>query len=120
MPPPTESDLIYKIATRVVGDASRASGTFSGMPVDHADGFLHFSSAAQLPETLRLHFRGQGELVLLAVRAADMGDALRWEPSRGGDLFPHVYGTFPMSAVLHEAPIAVDDDGRCVLPDWVR
>ena len=92
--------LIYKIATRDVAEAARAAGTFTGMPVDLADGYLHFSTAAQLPETLRLWFKGQGDLALFAVSSGDMGALLHWEPSRGGQLFPHVYGTFPMSAVV--------------------
>lgn len=117
---PPHPELIYKIATREVAEAARASGTFRGMPIDHADGFVHFSTAAQLAETLRLHFAGQSDLVLLALRAAEMEAALRWEPSRGGELFPHLYGTFPMAAVVHEAAIAVHDDGRCDLPEWVR
>ena len=114
-----DPEFIYKIATAEVAAAAHAGGTFAGMPVDRQDGYLHFSTAAQLPETLRLHFRGQGGLVLLAVRARDMGPALVWEPSRGGDLFPHVYGTFPMSAVVREAVIAVDARGDCALPEWV-
>ena len=115
-----ESPFIYKVATSDVAAAARASGTFSGMPIDLADGYLHFSTAAQLAETLRLHFRGQRELALLAVPAGVFGAALRWEPSRGGQLFPHVYGTLPMAAVVHEATIAVDAEGHCVLPEWVR
>lgn len=112
-------EFIYKIATREVAEASRAAGAFTGMPVDAADGYLHFSTASQLPETLRLHFKGQGDLVLMAVRAADVGDALRWEPSRGGVLFPHLYGPLPMSAVVREARITVDAQGNCELPEWV-
>lgn len=114
------SDLIYKIASADVVAAARASGTFTGMPIDLADGYLHFSTALQLPETLRLWFKGQRDLALLAIHGRDRGDTLRWEPSRGGQLFPHVYGTFPMTAVVHEATIAVDDEGRCELPEWVR
>ena len=112
-------DYIYKVATADVVDRARANGTFAGMPIDTRDGYLHFSTAAQLPETLRLYFAGQGDLVLMALRAYDMGAALRWEPSRGGQLFPHVYGTFPMSAVVHEAKLGVAADGSCDLPEWV-
>ncbi|HHY50340.1 MAG TPA: DUF952 domain-containing protein [Alphaproteobacteria bacterium] len=115
-----EPEFIYKIATRAVTQAARASGAFTGMPIDVKDGYLHFSTAGQLPETLRLHFRGEGDLVLLALRTHDLGAALRWEPSRGGALFPHVYGPFPMAAVVHEATIAVEADGTCRLPEWVR
>lgn len=115
-----KTDYIYKIATRQVVAESRAAGTFTGMAVDLADGYLHFSTAEQLPETLRLHFRGKSELVLLELPAGGFGEALRWEPSRGGELFPHLYGTFPMDLVVHETTIAVDDAGTCDLPDWVR
>lgn len=113
-------ELIFKIATRDVAEASRAAGSFTGMPVDAADGYVHFSTAAQLAETLRLHFKGQSDLVLMAVRTADLGAALRWEPSRGGALFPHLHGPLPMSAVIHEAPISVDASGNCPQPEWVR
>jgi uncharacterized protein (DUF952 family) len=112
-------DFIYKVATADVVGRARASGTFTGMPIDARDGYLHFSTAAQLPETLRLHFAGQGDLVLMALRAYDLGAALRWEPSRGEQLFPHVYASFPMSAVVREARIGVAPDGGCVLPEWV-
>jgi uncharacterized protein (DUF952 family) len=113
-------EFIYKIATREVAGHAHATGTFTGMPIDERDGYLHFSTAAQLPETLRLHFAGQGDFVLFAVRAADMGAMLRWEPSRGAELFPHVYGTLAISAVVYEAAIAVGSDGACALPEWVR
>lgn len=113
-------DLIYKIATRDIAEKARSSGIFAGMPIDLKDGYLHFSTAAQVADTLCLHFRGTADLALLALRAADMGPALVWEPSRGGQLFPHVYGTFPMSAVVHQATITVDAEGVCQLPGWVR
>jgi uncharacterized protein (DUF952 family) len=111
--------FIYKIATRDVVDRARASGTFTGMPIDRRDGYLHCSTAGQVGETLRLHFAGQKDLVLLAFRADDVGDMLRWEPSRGGQLFPHVYGQLPMAAVVHEARVSVMPDGSCALPAWV-
>jgi uncharacterized protein (DUF952 family) len=114
------AEFIYKIASPEVAAASRRAGTLTGMAVDLADGFVHFSTAEQLPETLRLHFRGQAGLVLMAVRAADLGDALTWEPSRGGALFPHLYGTMPMAAVVRASIISVDSDGRCSLPEWVQ
>jgi uncharacterized protein (DUF952 family) len=113
-------ELIYKIATRDVADAAHAAGIFTGMPIDSADGYLHFSTAAQLSHTLRLYFTGQRDVALMAVRTAEMGEALVWEPSRGGQLFPHVYGTFPMSAVAHEATIDIAADGACKLPEWVQ
>ena len=118
--PMPNPEYIYKIATREVAEQSRAAGTFTGMPIDLTDGYLHFSTATQVGETLRLWFKNQRDLALLAVRVRDMGGTLRWEPSRGGQLFPHVYGTFPMTAVVHEASINVDAEGRCVLPEWVK
>jgi uncharacterized protein (DUF952 family) len=112
--------LIYKIATAASFDPSRSSGHFEGMPVDAADGYMHFSTAAQLAETLSKHFKGQGDLVLLAVRSADLPD-LVWEPSRGGQLFPHLYGRpLPLDAIAWEERVSVDADGNCVLPEAVR
>lgn len=113
-------EFIYKIASTEVIAAAQASGTFTGMPIDAKDGYIHFSTAAQLPKTLSLHFRGQKGLVLFAVRMADFGAALRWEPSRGGQLFPHLYAPLAMSSVARSAPIEVAADGSCLLPEWVR
>lgn len=113
-------DRIYKIATREVFEAARAAGAFPGMPIDIKDGYVHFSTAAQLAETLRLHFAGQSDLVIFAVRIADLPSALVWEPSRGGQLFPHLYGALPMSAMVEHAAIAVAADGEVSLPEWVK
>lgn len=118
---PDMPDLIYKIATSASYGPARLSGLYAGMPIDAADGYMHFSTAAQLSETLRLHFKGLSDLVLLAVRAADLGDALVWEPSRGGQLFPHLYGgPLPLASVAWEAPLSVDHEGHCDLPEAVR
>jgi uncharacterized protein (DUF952 family) len=111
--------LVYKIATAELVAAAAASGSFTGMPIDHSDGYIHLSTAAQLPETLALHFRGQGDLVLLAVRTDAVAGDLKWEPSRGGALFPHLYGPLPMAAVAWTAPLAVAADGSCELPGGV-
>ena len=113
-------EFIYKITSREAFDASLTAGRFVGMPVDHADGYLHFSTAAQLRETLRLYFAGQADLVLFALKASDFGGELRWEPSRGGALFPHLFGNLPMSAVTDSATISVAADGSVQLPDWVK
>jgi uncharacterized protein (DUF952 family) len=114
-------EFVYKIATEAAFAPSRGGPTFAGMPIDAADGYMHFSTAAQLAETLRLHFAGQGGLVLLAVRSADLGDGLIWEPSRGGALFPHLHGgPLPISAIAWEAPLSVAADGSCTLPESVR
>jgi uncharacterized protein (DUF952 family) len=116
----TNLDLIYKIAAQAIYAPARGTASFPGMPIDAKDGYVHLSTAPQLAETLRLHFAGQSALVLLAVRGADLGDKLVWEPSRGGQLFPHYYGALPLSAVAWEAVIDVAADGSCVLPEAVR
>lgn len=110
---------IYKVCSGEVFSASVAAGQFVGMPIDLTDGYLHFSTAAQLRETLRLYFAGQSGLALFAVATAPLGAALRWEASRGGDLFPHLYAALPMDQVLHHAVIAVAANGSVELPDWV-
>lgn len=111
---------IYKVTSRAVFEASRAAGRFLGMPVDHADGYLHFSTADQLRETLRLYFAGEADLVLFAVARSSFSEALRWEPSRGGQLFPHLFGELPMSLVGNTATIEVAADGSVTLPEWVQ
>ena len=98
---------IYKILPRAEWAAAQAAGRFEGSAVDHQDGYIHFSTAAQAGETARRYFAGQADLVVLEVEGDALGDALKWEPSRGGDLFPHLYGvllTGQVSAV-HEAPL---------------
>jgi uncharacterized protein (DUF952 family) len=98
---------IYKILSRAEWRAAEAAGRFAGSAVDLADGFIHFSTAAQAQETARRHFAGQGDLVVLEIEADDLGPALRWEPSRGGDLFPHLYGPLEVGRVraVTEAPL---------------
>lgn len=114
-------EFVYKIATEAAFAPSRRAATFAGMPIDAADGYMHFSSADQLAETLRLHFAGQDQLVLLAVRTADLGAGLVWEASRGGALFPHLYGgPLATQAIAWEAPLSVAADGACTLPEAVR
>jgi uncharacterized protein (DUF952 family) len=113
-------EFIYKIATRTAFDTALASGDFPHMPIDDNDGFLHFSTAAQLRETLRLYFAAQRDVVLIAVRTADVGEGLRWEPSRGGDLFPHVYGALGIDALEESEPVDVAADGQVELPAWVK
>ncbi|KQT49403.1 DUF952 domain-containing protein [Devosia sp. BK] len=114
-------ELIYKITTPAAFAPARASGNFAGMPIDAADGYMHFSTASQLSETLRLHFAGQSCLLLLAVKTVDLGDRLVWEPSRGGELFPHLYGgPLDIADILWEEQISVAADGSCHLPAGVQ
>lgn len=98
---------IYKILPRGEWAQAQAAGRFAGSAVDRQDGYIHFSTAEQAQETARRHFHGQAELVVLAIEAADLGEALRWEPSRGGALFPHLYGALDVAQVraVTEAPL---------------
>lgn len=109
------STLIYKIATRELWTAAEATGVFEGMPIDRADGFMHFSTGAQLAETLAKYFPGQRDLLLIAVRADRCGDALRWEPSRGGQLFPHLYASLTVAAAARVSEIPLGAEGFHVL-----
>ena len=108
---------IYKILGRAEWEAAKSSGTFVGSDVDRRDGFIHFSTGPQAQETARRYFAGQVDLVILEIEADDLGSALKWEPSRGGDLFPHLYRGLDVSAVLavHSAPL---NDAR--VPDLGR
>ena len=111
------TDPIYKIAPSAPWREAEAGGTFRGAPVDVADGFIHLSTAAQARETAAKHFAGQGDLLLVAVDPAALGDALRWEPSRGGALFPHLYGALPLAAVRSVVPLPLGPDGAHAFPD---
>lgn len=101
---------IYKILPQPEWEAARASGRFEGSGIDRQDGYIHFSTAAQAQETARRHFLRQAGLVVLEVEADDLGEALRWEPSRGGALFPHLYGALDAAKVraVTDAPLDVD------------
>ncbi|WP_066794595.1 DUF952 domain-containing protein [Sphingomonas soli] len=92
------------------------SGIFKGAPVDLADGYIHLSTAAQLQETLEKHFAGQEGLWLAAVDLEALGDAVRWEESRGGQLFPHIYADLPLSAVTAYSELHYEEDGALRLP----
>lgn len=102
MPPP---ETIFKILLRSEWQLAQSQGVFDGSEVDVADGFIHFSTASQLDETLRRYFAGQTNLVILEVDAASLANNLRWEPSRDGDLFPHLYGALPTTAVTKVSEI---------------
>ena len=101
---------IYKICERTAWQEAEKHGLYRGSAVDHRDGFIHFSTAAQLGETAARHFAGQTDLMLVAVDGDALGTALKWEASRGGALFPHLHGTLPVAAVRWARP----------LPDEVR
>jgi len=107
---------IYKILPRSEWRAARQLGFFEGSAVDRQDGFIHFSTGAQAQETARRHFAGQDDLVVLEVSADDLGPALKWEPSRGGDLFPHLYGTLAAGDVRAVRPAPLGSDGIPQIP----
>ena len=108
---------IYKILPRAAWTAAHEARRFNGSPLDLADGFIHFSTAAQAQETARRHFAGQADLVVLEVEADDLGEALRWEPSRGGELFPHLYGPLDAGLVRYVTEAPLGGDGAPVLGD---
>ncbi|MFI0844267.1 DUF952 domain-containing protein [Mesorhizobium sp. IMUNJ 23232] len=108
---------IYKICPQTLWREAERQGVFTGAPVDIADGFIHFSTAAQAPETARRHFAGQDDLLLVAVDAGKLGDALKFEVSRGGDLFPHLYAPLDLGAVQWVKPLPLGADGH-VFPDF--
>ncbi|MBM0234454.1 DUF952 domain-containing protein [Micromonospora sp. STR1_7] len=100
--------MIYKLLPTVEWDDARAAGHLAGSAVDRQDGFIHLSAADQVVETARRHFAGMTGLTLLTVQEQRLGDALRWEPSRGGQLFPHLYGPLPVTAVVAARVLTVD------------
>lgn len=104
--------MIYKILSRDLWQQSLIQGSFAGAPVDLADGYIHFSTREQVAETARRHFASQNDLVLLSVDPVDLGDALKWEPSRGGDLFPHLYAALPVAAVARIDALPLGPDGH--------
>lgn len=109
--------VAYKVLTAEQMAALLSDGMFAGAPVDLVDGYIHLSTAQQVDETVGKHFAGKTGLHIAAVDLASLGDAVRWEPSRGGQLFPHIYAELPLSAVRAHGPLARDADGRILLPD---
>jgi uncharacterized protein (DUF952 family) len=109
-------NLIYKILSKDVWQAASDAGIFSGAGIDLIDGYIHFSTLAQVRETARRHFAGLGDLILLGIDADALGQALVYEPSRGGDLFPHLYGALSLSAVRKVDILTVDDRGNHRFP----
>jgi len=114
--PITKLTIIYKICPAALWREAERQGVFRGSPVDRQDGFIHFSSAEQAPETAAKHFAGERDLVLLRVDAARLGNRLKWEPSRGGALFPHLYGGLEVAAVIRVDPLPLAADGHHKFP----
>lgn len=111
------AEYIYKICPRELWRQAERAGRFEGAAIDLADGYIHFSTGDQARETAARHFAGQDDLLLVAVAAAPLGDALRWEVSRGGALFPHLYAPLEVSAVRWVKPLPLGTDGSHIFPE---
>lgn len=109
-------NLIYKICPAPLWQKAEREGSFLGAPVDLADGYIHFSTPTQVQETARKHFSGQNDLLLIAVVAERLGPQLKYEPSRGGQLFPHLYGPLSLSAVEWVKQLPLGADGKHLFP----
>lgn len=108
--------IAYKVLTAPQMAQLETDGVFRGAPIDLADGYIHLSTEAQLTETVDKHFAGQTALHVVAVDLAVLGDAVKWEPSRGGQLFPHIYADLPLNAAIAYGPLERNMDGRVRLP----
>ena len=111
--------VIYKICDAVQWRQAERCGAFQGAGIDAQDGYIHLSGPGQVAETAAKHFAGLAGLVLVAIDAAALGAALKWERSRGGALFPHLYGALALDAVLWAKPLPLGADGRHVFPELV-
>jgi uncharacterized protein (DUF952 family) len=115
----TVTPAVYKIVTETLWQQAREAGVFRGAGIDLNDGFIHLSTAAQARQTAALYFAGQAGLMLIAIDSARLGDNLIFEASRGGDLFPHLYGELPLSAVIWEKPLRLDEAGNHIFPELI-
>jgi uncharacterized protein (DUF952 family) len=111
---------VYKILTADEWQAAERAGSYAGSADDARDGFIHLSTAEQLAGTAGKHFRGKPDLVLVAFDAASLGPGLKWEPSRGGALFPHLYAALPTAPALRVEPLPLGPDGVPILPQDLR
>ncbi|WP_427789290.1 DUF952 domain-containing protein [Brevundimonas diminuta] len=110
-------DIAFKILSRADWRAAVAEGRYDGSAVDLADGYIHLSAADQLAITAAKYYAGQDDLMLVEVDLAALGDALIWEPSRGGALFPHIYGPLPVAATRAVRALSVTADGRMIVEE---
>ena len=111
--------MIYKICDHQTWQAAITRGTFEGSDADRKDGFIHFSGAAQVRDTAAKHFAGQTDLLLIEFHDRDLGDDLKWEVSRGGERFPHLYGPLDVSLATQTWELKLSDEGQHVFPDAV-
>ncbi|WP_338578035.1 DUF952 domain-containing protein [Brevundimonas olei] len=110
-------DIAFKILSRADWRAALAEGRYDGSAADRADGYIHLSAADQLEATAAKHYAGQADLMLVEVDLTALGDALIWEPSRGGALFPHIYGPLPVAATRAARALSVTADGLMILDE---
>lgn len=115
-----KAPMILKILPAIDWARFQNEGVYRGSPADLADGYVHFSTKAQVPATLAKHYAGREGLVLLAVAADALGHALRWEPARDGDLFPHLYGPLPLNAVRASGPIRLEGELHVCPPEVLQ
>lgn len=110
------SEKIFKIVSRAQWETAQSTGVFAGAEIDLVDGYIHFSTFNQVAETAEKHFTGATDLLLVVADSRAFGDSLKWEPSRGGELFPHLYHELNLKEVeaVHEFPLGAD--GKHVLP----
>ncbi len=113
------AEPIYHICKHAEWKAAENTGYYAGSLQDKSDGFIHFSGWDQVVESAAKHRAGQDGLVILKVDPEKLGDSLKWKTSRGGNLFPHLYGQLPFTAVIQQADLPLGDDGRHIFPaDW--
>jgi len=110
--------VAFKVLSRADWRATLAEGAYEGSPVDQADGYIHLSAADQLAVTAAKHYAGQSDLVLVEVDLDALGETLIWEPSRGGALFPHIYGRLPVAATRGVRALSVTEDGDMILSEF--
>ena len=108
---------VYKICHKRMWEDAENEGVFTGAPVDLTDGFIHLSTEDQMGETAARHFAGKDDLVLIAIDVQNISNDLRWETSRGGDLFPHLYGDLPVKIILWKKPLPLGPDGAHLFPE---
>jgi uncharacterized protein (DUF952 family) len=111
-----EDKLIFKVISSDQWSLAKEEGEFLGAAIDLVDGYIHFSTAGQLRETVEKHFAGASNLLLLGVEVESLGDALKWEPSRGGALFPHLYRPLAIESVVMTAEMPLGEDGVHAIP----
>jgi len=111
-----QEEIIYKVCDRSLWETSVADGVFRGAEIDLADGFIHFSAANQVVETVAKHFAGRENLLLIAIEAKSLGDSLRWEKSRNGDLFPHLYAPLETANAVRVDDLGLDENGKHCFP----